>query len=186
MTGELTDRLARDLDRAFPDFVRAHQDGVYGAVLGMIRHHHDAEEITQETFVRAYRALAGYEPERVRALHSRAWLAQIALNLVRNRARTASRRPVTGPLAVDPAEDGGGTDEVADRLGEADVWRGRLAALPAEQSAALVLRHVWGLSYDELGAATGVPVGTAKARVSRGVEALRRQLAAGAVPMEVK
>ncbi len=166
----MTADLATDLPAGFPDFVRAHQDGVFSAALAMTRHWHDAEEITQETFVRAYQALGGYEPRRIRELRTKPWLARIALNLVRNRARTASRRPQTAELSFDVAAPG---DDPAERLGDEEVLRDLLARLPADQASAVVLRHVWSLSYAEVAEATGVAEGTAKARVSRGLARLR-------------
>ncbi len=172
--GVMSVDLARDLPSAFPAFVRAHQDGVFSAALAMTRHYHDAEEITQETFVRAYRALGGYEPQRIRELRAKPWLGRIALNLVRNRARTAGRRPLTAPLEQDVA---GPLDDPGERLGDEEVLQGLLARLPADQAAAVVLRHVWSLSYAEVAEATGVPEGTAKARVSRGLARLREMLA---------
>ncbi len=166
----MTADLATDLPAGFPDFVRAHQDGVFSAALAMTRHWHDAEEITQETFVRAYQAIGGYEPRRIRELRTKPWLARIALNLVRNRARTASRRPQTAELSFDVAAPG---DDPAERLGDEEVLRDLLARLPADQASAVVLRHVWSLSYAEVAEATGVAEGTAKARVSRGLARLR-------------
>lgn len=179
MAADLNSRLAADLDGAFADFVRAHQDGVYATALGLTRRHHDAEEVAQETFVRAYRALQGWDTGRIRELRARPWLAAIALNQVRNRARTARRRPATSSLEVAP-DPAAGPDpaDVAERLGEAGVWAQRLAALPAAQADAVVLRHVWGLPYAELADALDVPPGTAKARVHRGLAALREMVEA--------
>ena len=57
---ELTARLAEDLDEAFPDLIRDLQDPVYSTALQLVRNRHDAEDLTQETFVRVYRALSGF------------------------------------------------------------------------------------------------------------------------------
>src|ERR1700759_2451193 len=91
MTDELalTEALARDLDAHFEAVVVLFQDRLYGFALRMLASSRDAEESTQDAFVRAYRALAGYSPDRRRALHLRAWLFQIVLNVVRNRVRRA-------------------------------------------------------------------------------------------------
>ncbi|HSG79006.1 MAG TPA: sigma factor, partial [Acidimicrobiia bacterium] len=67
----LPDRLAGDLDASFPDLVRALQDDLYTGALRLTRDHHAAEDITQEALVRAYRALGGYAPDRIRALRLR-------------------------------------------------------------------------------------------------------------------
>ncbi len=180
MATDLNARLAADLDGAFADFVRAHQDGVYSAALGLTRRHHEAEEVAQETFVRAYRALQGWEARRIAELRARPWLAAIALNQVRNRARTAARRPATSPLddASPAAASGPDPADVADRLGEAGLWAERLGALPPAQAAAVVLRHIWGLPYAEMAEALEVPAGTVRARVHRGLAALRQMIEA--------
>ena len=91
----LAAELAHDLDRAFPDFVRSLQDGVYSGALRMVGNRHDAEEIAQEAFLRAYRALRDYPAERIRDLNPAAWVWTIAANLCRNHHRSRSRRPVT-------------------------------------------------------------------------------------------
>src|SRR3979411_1838570 len=79
--------LAEDLDGHFEDFVRTYQDRIYAFALRLTGSRQDAEESTQDAFVRAHRALVGYAPERRRELHLRAWLYQIVLNVVRNRVR---------------------------------------------------------------------------------------------------
>jgi RNA polymerase sigma-70 factor (ECF subfamily) len=162
------DRLAADLDDAFPDLVRGYQDAVFTVCLRTVGDHHDAEDLTQDTFVRAYGALRRYSPDRVLALALRPWLMTIALNACRNRLRDRARRPAGTPLAE--------FDGVASESPEPDDAARWLAVLPAAQRTAVVLHHVVGLPYEEVAAATGVPIGTVKARVHRGVVALRTAL----------
>jgi RNA polymerase sigma factor (sigma-70 family) len=181
---ELPARLARDLDGSFEALVVAHQRLVFGLALRVVGDRADAEEVAQDTFVRAYHALAGYEAERVAAMRLRPWLAQIALNLARNRVR---RRPpphrpledsdgqplaLAAPAAAEPAE-------LAERRVERDLWAGLLAGLPRGQREAVVLRHVEGLPYAEVAEVLGRPVGTVKTHVHRGVRQLRERLEAG-------
>src|SRR5215471_740605 len=83
----LRDGLARDLDGTFESLVRAYQDRLYSFALRVTRNAQDAEEVAQDAFVRAYRALATYGEERIRALALRAWLYRITLNVARNRLR---------------------------------------------------------------------------------------------------
>src|ERR1700704_822524 len=83
----LTAHLAVDLDGHFEAFVRVYQDRMYAFALRLLGSRQDAEESTQDAFVRAYKALNGYPQERRRELHLRAWLYQIVLNVVRNRVR---------------------------------------------------------------------------------------------------
>ena len=91
---DLVGRLAHDLDAAFEALVLAEQDLVYGIALRSTRDAAAAEDIAQDVFVRAYRALADYDAERIRSLQLRAWLARITMNLCRNRARARRSRPI--------------------------------------------------------------------------------------------
>jgi RNA polymerase sigma-70 factor (ECF subfamily) len=161
---DLCRRLADDLDAAFPDLVRDLKDDVYSGLRSLAGA--DAEDLAQETFIRAYRALAGYERDRIRDLKLKGWIWTIALNLGRNHLRARARRPqlALGRLEV-PIEDADPADTAA--------WERRLGMLPAPTRRAIVLRHVVGLSYDEISLATGKPAGTIKSDVHRGLERLR-------------
>jgi RNA polymerase sigma-70 factor, ECF subfamily len=180
---ELPARLARDLDGSFEELVGAHERLVFGLALRVVGDRADAEEVAQDTFERAYHALAGYEADRVAAMALRPWLARIALNLARNRLR---RRPpparpledgdgrvpaLAAPAAAEPAE-------VAERASERDFWAGLLAGLPRPYREAVVLRHVEGLPYSEVAEVLGRPVGTVKTHVHRGIRQLRERLEA--------
>ena len=171
----LPQRLATDRDRAFPDLVRAMQDGVFSGVLQFTRNRHDAEDVTQETFVRVYRALDGYDADRIRALQLRPWVWTIALNLCRNRARTAARHP-EAPLTADRVDTDVDTDSEAIENVSLAEWRTRLAALPAPQRTAVVLHHVVGLPYAEIAESTGRMESTTRSDVRRGLARLRTLL----------
>src|SRR5262245_21888208 len=82
---ELAAALAIDLDGAFAQLVLSYQRRLFGFALRLCGSPQDAEEVAQDAFVRAYRALAAYPEDRVRTLRLGAWLTQIALNVVRNR-----------------------------------------------------------------------------------------------------
>lgn len=167
--------LATDLDRGFEPLVRSYQEALYRFALRLTNHPSEAEEAVQDTFVRVYRALDGYPPERIRSLSLRPWLYRITLNVCRNRLR---RRAV----ATVPYEGEGEMDEAPgppEMAASAEV-RSELALLLMELSephrAAVVLRHVEGLSYGEIAEVLGQPVGTVKANVHRGLSALRTAL----------
>ena len=162
---QLCERLAQDLDGSFDDLVSALGDDVYSGLRRM--HGDDAADLTQETFIRAYRALGTYDAERIRDLRLRGWIWTIALNLGRNHVRDRSRRPQ--PVALHDVHPVADPEPV-----DAALWQARLAALPSAQRRAIVLRHVVGLSYAELSAALGRPEGTVKTDVSRGLTRLRK------------
>lgn len=180
--------LARDLDRAFDALVLAHQDRLYTIALRMLGDPRDAEEAAQDALVRAYRALATYDAARIHELRVRGWLTTIVLNLCRTRGlRRAARgaSPISldieGSPAIEPtASRAGAPPEVAERGAELEIWSSRLAELPAVYRAAVVLRHVDGLSYPEAAAALGRPEGTVKAQVHRGIALLRTMVEADA------
>jgi RNA polymerase sigma-70 factor (ECF subfamily) len=180
---ELTARLARDLDGTFEVLVATHVDRCYAIALRILGNPHDAEEVAQDALVRAYRALAGYEPQRIRELRLRAWLATIVVNLCRNRVRRTS--PPTTPLAPlveagrEPAADRT-TDpgHVAAVAADREHLAALLATLPDRYRIPVVLRHVDDLSYAEHAEVLGRPEGTVKAQVSRGLAMLRAAIPA--------
>lgn len=163
--------VADDLDAAFPAFVRRYQHDVFTLALRWCASRQDAEDLAQETFVSAYRALRRYPPPQVEALRARPFLVTIALNGARNAARRARRRPVEVPLnGQEPAPQAGGGpaedhDEVSALLGR----------LPEASRLAVVLRCGLGMPYAEMAEVTGEPVGTLKARVSRALARLREE-----------
>lgn len=176
MCAECPGRLADDLDAAFPELVAHHEDLVYGIALRMTRQHADAEDLAQEAFIRAHRALRSYDAERIAHLRLRGWLAAIVANLARDRGR---RKAASG--GSDASLDGvadwladatPGPDRLVAERESARDWQLRLAGLPARYRRAVELRHVDGLSYPELAEALGRPLGTVKSDVHRGVRLL--------------
>ena len=163
----LCKRLADDLDAAFPELVRELQDDMYSGLRSLAGP--EAEDLTQEAFIRAYRALSEYEPGRIRDLKLRGWIWTIALNLGRNHLRAKSRRPQLVSTEIEIRSD---DPEYIDL----DAWHRRLKYLPSRTRRAVVLRHVVGLGYEEIAIATGQAVGTIKSDVHRGLEKLRQIL----------
>ena len=179
----LAARLARDLDGAFPDLVAGHADRLYTIAVRLLGDPSDAEEVAQDTLVRAHRAMAGYPAERVRELRLKPWLAAIAVNLSRNRRRRyLDRHPMESlePLTdagYDPRDAGQADPQAVTGAREsADELAVLLLELPASLRAAVVLRHVDGMSIAEIAEALGRPEGTIKAHVSRGLDRLRTRL----------
>lgn len=169
----LEQRLAEDVDAAFLDLVTGHQDLVYGVALRVVGSAADAEDVAQEAFVRAYRALRRYPGARIRELRLRPWLARVALNQARNHVRAAR---ATADLADVPEAAARAGDEPLNLLERREAgrqWGRLLAQLPERYRLAVALRHVEGLSYGELAETLGRPLGSVKSDVHRGVQLLR-------------
>jgi RNA polymerase sigma-70 factor (ECF subfamily) len=158
-------------ERVFERMVREHQDRVFALSLALTGNRHDAEEVAQDTFLRAYRALVTYPPERIRDLKQKAWLHRIALNVVRNRVRGAKPRLVE--LNGSEPDRSSGPEEDAIRKADIDALAARVAGLPPRYRDAVVLHHVQELTYEEAARALDQPVGTVKANVHRGLKLLR-------------
>lgn len=175
MTDDLPLRLSEDLEAAFPDVVAAYQQAMFTTALRTSGRPEDAADLAAEAFLRAYTALRAYPVERIRELQLRPWLLTIVLNLVRNEARAASRRPPhVGLETWAPVPDGreGPEDHVQRHDGQARLGA-VLTELPDPQRTAVVLRHVVGLPYGELAVVMGCPEGTARSHVARGLQRLR-------------
>ena len=191
---ELLRRLARDVDGAFEPLLLAYQHRLYALALRLCGNAQDAEEITQDTFVQAYRALGGYAPERIAALRLRPWLYQIAVNRWRNQHRRhtlPARSLDTSPLSVADG-DTIALPTLAETLADSDLQAqpeaaldgaetrellaAQVAALPPHLRLAVVLRHVEGMSYPEIAAMVKQPIGTVKSHAHRGVAQLRAAL----------
>ncbi|MET0566126.1 MAG: RNA polymerase sigma factor [Acidimicrobiia bacterium] len=164
---DLTAALARDLDGAFFTLVESAGPGLYWGLRRLCGDHQEAEDLTQETFIRAYRALGDFDRGRFEELRLSPWLWTIALNLGRNHLRNRSRRPTLVEMHANPAVDDPEPPDLA-------AWDTRLSALPVNQRRAVVLRHVVGLGIGEIADATGRPEGTVKADIHRGLDRLRR------------
>jgi RNA polymerase sigma-70 factor, ECF subfamily len=160
-----TERGRRSIDAAFESFYREHVSGVYQYALAVLANPADAEDVTQQTFLNAYRAFQ--RGERPRKPHN--WLIKIAHNVCRMRWREASRRPQELPLEdvrepIKLEDDGAITlDEVLAALGR----------LPFNQRAALVMRELEDRSYAEIADVLGTSVSAVEALLFRARTNLR-------------
>jgi RNA polymerase sigma-70 factor (ECF subfamily) len=177
MDAELPARLAVDLPGGFDALVRSFQHRIFAFALGLSGDPADAEEVAQDAFLRAYRALLTYDAERIRGLALSAWLHRIALNVFRNRVRRRMLRvmPLDGELKI--ADRRAGPEEQALRSAALLELASLVAGLPELQRAAVVLRCVQDLPYAEVAQVLGQPKGTVKSNVHRGLAALRARLA---------
>ena len=165
------DALCADLDDGFRRLVESTRDRVFAFALSLTNSPHDADDVAQDTFVRAYRALKSYAPARIRALKPKPWLAKIALNVWRNRLR--SRRTETELDEQSRADPDEAPDALAERNEGAERIRSLLQELPERFRVAMVMRYAYDLPYAEAAKALGMPVGTLKANVHRGTRLLR-------------
>ena len=172
--------LSENLDGGFVELFGAYRRLVFSVAVRVCGQRAEAEDLTAEAFLRAYRALRGYPPQRILALQPRAWLVTILLNVWRNHTRAAARRPATVDLAsaaepIDPRADVAAVTEwheIGQQLAR------QLAQLPEKQRIAVVLRHVNDLPITEIADVLGCPSGTVKSHISRGLRRLRELSAA--------
>lgn len=160
---------------AWEQIVRDHSTRVYRLAYRLTGNPHDAEDLTQEVFVRVFRSLDNYVPDNFEG-----WLHRITTNLFLDRARRRTRLRFD-PLSDEAAARLVGSDaspdrHLADTRFDDDVERA-LAALPEEFRAAVVLCDVEGLSYDEIAAVLAIKSGTVRSRIHRGRRLLRKALA---------
>lgn len=180
---ELIDQVQNGRPEAFSALVLKYQDRVFNACWRICGHLEDARDVTQEAFIKAYENLADFRRES--GFYT--WVFRIAVNLALSEKRRQHRRPA---LSLDH-QPGAQADSLVHRVRErretgpleqADapdreqlVIRA-LAALDDEQRAALVLRDIEGLDYQEIAVILDVPLGTMKSRLFRSRMALRDAL----------
>ncbi|HXA57573.1 MAG TPA: RNA polymerase sigma factor SigE [Streptosporangiaceae bacterium] len=159
---------------AWDDVVRDHSARVYRLAYRLTGNRHDAEDLTQEVFVRVFRSLSNYTPGTFEG-----WLHRITTNLFLDGARRRQRIRFEG-LADDAADRLQGREPTPaqvydDQNFDADV-QNALDALAPEYRAAVVLCDIEGLSYEEIAATLGVKLGTVRSRIHRGRAQLRAAL----------
>lgn len=185
---ELVRRFIGGDEPSFAKIVRRYEAKIFGVAKRILRNHADAEEITQDTFVRAHRGLANFRGDS--ALGT--WLQTIAMNLARNRYWYFFRRCRHLTLSLDSPIGNGKTATLADLFSSASPDPARekckgefeelIAAcmnnLSASHRAILILRSSKNFSYEEIANQLGVCPGTVKSRIARARECLRACLAA--------
>lgn len=168
---------------AFGQIVRRYQRPVIALIARMTGDHALAEDLAQETFVKAFRGLAAFDT--TRRLSS--WLFRIAHNTAIDAMRRAPSRPAAAFVsseAAPGAPSGGELDRLCgppapdpvEQRELGDALEAALAGLRSEQRAAIVLRYENGLSFDEIGVVLGVPEATARSHVHRARKELARRL----------
>jgi RNA polymerase sigma-70 factor (ECF subfamily) len=184
-----TGPLVRAVGEALPspeNFERVvddYQRRLYGFALRMTGNREDAEEIVQDAFVRAFRALGKMSEEQRAELRLQPWLYTITLNVTRNRLR--SKRPTNVALdsLADPdallnetQEGPEQPEQVVERGTDVELVEQALLQLPMHLRAAATLRFIEGRSHPEIAEILNQPIGTVKSHVHRAVRILRRIL----------
>ncbi len=179
---ELVRRVQKGDKRAFDLLVIKYQHKIAKLISRYIRDADEVQDVAQEAFIKAYRALANFRGES--AFYT--WLYRIAINTAKNHLMAQGRRPPGSDVEI---EDALITEEGAEALSDNDTPEGlaltdeiervildAIEALPEELRTAITLRELEGLSYEEIAEAMSCPVGTVRSRIFRAREAIDAKL----------
>jgi len=177
----LVERVQRGEARAFDYLVLRYQHKVLKLIMRYVRDPVEAEDVAQEAFIKAYRALPSFRGDS--AFYT--WLYRIAINTAKNSLVSSKRRPVEYNLDLQDSEQ----YEMQARLKDSETPEGLLltdeiretvnaaiADLPEDLRTAIMLRELEGMSYEEIAAAMECPVGTVRSRIFRAREAIDKRL----------
>jgi RNA polymerase sigma-70 factor (ECF subfamily) len=170
---------------AFAEQAMEHMPSLYNAALRMTRNPADAEDLVQETYLKAYRGFGGFQE----GTNLKAWLYKILTNTFINTYRARRRRPDESDIedvedlylyhrlgGLEAAATGRSVeDEVLERVTEAEV-KDALESLPEQFRIAVLLGDVEGFSYKEIAEILDIPIGTVMSRLHRGRKALQKRL----------
>ena len=156
----------------FGDFIDAHHVEILRYLVRLTGNTADAEDLFQDTFLRAFAAFGRLRP----ASNRRAWIYRIATNTFLNHRRAARRRNEAA-MPHDLAGPGASPTAAHDMVSTAVVFRRAVVGLPPRQRAAFVQRNLQGLSYEHVAAALGCSPAAARANVYQAIRRLRRELA---------
>lgn len=166
---------------AFNLLVIKYQHRVQKLVARFVRNHDEVEDVVQEAFIKAYRAIGNFRGDS----QFYTWLYRIAVNTAKNHLVSKSRKPPASDLDVEEVENmsiGAAMSDIAtpERTLLADeiarTVRNAIDKLPDDLKTAITLREFEGLSYDDIANAMGCPVGTVRSRIFRAREAIDEQL----------
>lgn len=179
---ELVRRVQRGERGAYDLLVLKYQHKVVKLVMRYLRDPADAEDVAQEAFIKAYRALPQFRGDS--AFYT--WLYRIAINTAKNALAARDRNPVSYELDMQHSDE---SSSVVNRLRDPETPEGlalteeirdtvnhAIEALPEDLRTAIVLRELEGLSYEEIAASMDCPVGTVRSRIFRAREAIDRRL----------
>ena len=179
---QLVERVQRGDKRAFDLLVAKYQRKLFRLLSRLIRDQAEIEDVAQESFIKAYRALPNFRGES--AFYT--WLYRIAINTAKNYLVAQGRRaPTRTETEIEDAEnfeygDSLRTEDTPDRMllskQVAEAVNRAIERLPEDLRTAIVLRELEGLSYDEIAASMNCPIGTVRSRIFRAREAVAEEL----------
>ena len=178
---ELVKRVQAGDNSAFDLLVRKYQHRIGAVVYRFVPDHAESQDVTQEAFIRAYRAMGNFRGDS----QFYTWLYRIAVNTAKNHLVATKRRPPTADIAADDAEHPAGAGRLHDhdtpehQLLRQEIERSvsdTVAGLPEDLRQAITLREVDGRSYEEIAQMMQCPIGTVRSRIFRAREAIDRQL----------
>lgn len=178
---QLVERVQKGDKRAFDLLVIKYQHKVMAVISRLIRDHAEAQDVAQEAFIKAYRALPNFRGDS--AFYT--WIYRIAINTAKNHIVARNRRPPSSDLDVEEAEFYSGNDAIHEmNTPERNLLRDELHLtidqafqdLPTDLRTAVTLREIEGLSYEEIAEVMECPVGTVRSRIFRAREAIDRRI----------
>lgn len=178
----LVKRVQAGDKRAFDLLVKQYQHKIIGLIGRYVYDQHEALDVAQETFIKAYRALPGFRGDS--AFYT--WLYRIAINTAKNHLVARNRRPPDVDVDVDDAQSLGADSELRDlETPENALYRDELEKvvkqtldrLPEDLRVALTLREFEGMSYEDIANVMDCPVGTVRSRIFRAREAIDKEIA---------
>ncbi|MDQ2075277.1 RNA polymerase sigma factor RpoE [Marinimicrobium sp. ABcell2] len=176
---QLVERVQKGDKRAFDLLVLKYQHKIFAIIGRYVRDHAEVQDVAQEAFIKAYRALANFRGDS--AFYT--WLYRIAINTAKNHLVARNRRPPSSDVEVEDAEFYAGSDALKDvDTPEHSLLRDELQGvvdqaireLPEDLRTAVTLREMEGLSYEDIAAIMDCPVGTVRSRIFRAREAIDR------------
>lgn len=178
----LVERVQQGDKRAFELLVTKYHRKIIRLISRLIRDHAEVEDVAQDAFIKAYRALPQFRGES--AFYT--WLYRIAVNTAKNYLATQGRRPSSaGDIDNEEAETFADADQLRDintpesmlhTKQIADTVNRAMESLPEELRVAITLREIEGLSYEEIAEAMECPIGTVRSRIFRAREAIAEKL----------
>lgn len=178
---KLVERVQKGDKRAFDMLVLKYQHRIMGLIVRFVHDPHEAQDVAQEAFIKAYRALGNFRGDS--AFYT--WLYRIAINTAKNYLVSRNRRPPSSDVDADDAEFFEGDHalkdvETPERLMLRDeineTVQRSISQLPEDLRVALTLREFEGLSYEDIAAVMQCPVGTVRSRIFRAREAVDKAL----------